>query len=88
MQLRCGDLLYGAICPECVLQGPKGAAKRLKDRLVERKDETSGDWGHQEGKRIGSLHVLIVRKAAALEEAESFPLAARQAAVRELREKR
>ena len=88
MQLRDGDLLYGTICPECVLRGPKGAARRLRDRLVERMDEAPDPWGRRGGRRIGSLHVLIALKAAALEEAESFPLAARQAAVRELRGKR
>jgi len=40
------------------------------------------------GKGIDSFRMLLARKVAALEDAESFPLEARQAAVRELREKR
>jgi hypothetical protein len=39
-------------------------------------------------KVIDSLQMLLARKVASLEDAESFPLDARQAAVRELREKR
>lgn len=87
MQLRDGDLLYGVLCPECVLQGPKGAARRLKDRSMEKAGELPYSSGRR-GKGIDSLQMLLARKVAALEDAESFPLEARQAAVSELREKR
>lgn len=89
MQLHEGGLLYGTICPECVLQGPKGAARRLKERFMARADEPSGAALLRGGRRrIDLLQVLMALKAAVLEGAESFPLEARQAAVRELREKR
>jgi hypothetical protein len=87
LQLREGDLLYGVLCPECVLLGPKGAARRLKDRLMEHADGPPYASGRR-GKAIDSYQMLLARKVAALEDAESFPLEARQAAVRELREKR
>jgi hypothetical protein len=87
LQLRDGDLLYGVLCPECVLQGPKGAARRLKDRLMEMAGRPSCPSGCR-GTEIDSFQKLLARKVAALEDAESFPLEARQAAVRELREKR
>jgi hypothetical protein len=88
MQLREGGLPFGTICPECVLQGPKGAARRLKDRFLARTGEPSGALPRGGRRRIDLLQVLMALKAAALEGAESFPLEARQAAVRELREKR
>jgi len=88
MQIRDKVLLYGTICPECVLRGPKGAAKRLNDRLLARMDEPSGALRRSGWKKIGRLQVLTALKVAALEETDSFPLEARQAAVRELREKR
>ncbi len=53
--------------------------------------EKAGEPPFASGRRrkgIDSLQMLLERKVAALEDAESFPLEARQAAVRELREKR
>jgi hypothetical protein len=85
MKLFDGDELEGEICPECVLIGPDGAAAKIRDRLgamrrfeneaVEGMERTS--WGRR-----------MERRARLLEETPSFPLAARQAAVRETRERR
>lgn len=54
---------------------------------MEKAEEPSYTSGCR-GKGLDSLQMLLARKVAALEDAESFPLEARQAAVRELREKR
>ncbi|PWB66391.1 MAG: hypothetical protein C3F14_04135 [Deltaproteobacteria bacterium] len=88
LQLRDGPLLFGAICPECVLHGPKGAAGRLRDRFFDRWGEPSAPHGRRNDRRIDSVRVWMALKAASLEAAGSFPLEARQAAVRALREKR
>ena len=53
--------------------------------------EHAGDPPYASGRRkkgIDTLQTLLARKVAALEDTESFPLEARQAAVREMREKR
>lgn len=88
MQLRDGPLLFGAICPECVLHGPKGAAGRLRDRFFDRSGEPAPSYGRRKDRRIGPVQVWMALKAASLEAAGPFPLEARQAAVRALREKR
>jgi uncharacterized protein CbrC (UPF0167 family) len=88
MRLKRGELPFGTICPECVLQGPKGAVGRLKARFLARPDEGPGALLLGGRGRIDLLQVLTALKAAALEGAESFPLEARQAAAREMREKR
>jgi hypothetical protein len=88
MQLRGGPLLFGAICPECVLHGPKGAAERLKERFFDRMGGPPASRGRRRDRRIGPVRAWIALKAASLEAAGSFPLEARQAAVRALREKR
>jgi hypothetical protein len=88
LQLRDGPLLFGAICPECVLHGPKGAAGKLRDRFFDRMGDPSVPCGRRKGRGIDPVQVWIALKAASLEAAGSFPLEARQAAVRALREKR
>jgi hypothetical protein len=88
LQLRDGPLLFGAICPECVLHGPKGAAGRLRNRFFDRTGDPSVPCGRRKGRGIDPVQVWIALKAASLEAAGSFPLEARQAAVRALREKR
>jgi hypothetical protein len=66
--------------------GPKGAAGKLKDRRMEHAGDAPYPSGHRK-KGIDALQTLLARKVAALEDTESFPLEARQAAVREMREK-
>jgi hypothetical protein len=88
MFLRCGAVPCGPICPECVLAGPRGARRRLIDRFRERVEEPEGASGLRKAERAGPYRVLTEVKAATLAESDSFPLAAREAAVRELREKR
>lgn len=85
MRLFEGDALDGEICPECVLIGPTGAAAKVRGRL--------GAMGRNEGtadepKGRTSWDRLLSRRARLLEETPSFSLAARQAAVRETRERR
>lgn len=77
--------MEGEICPECVLAGPAGAAAKVRDRLVAmRRSEGAPD----DPKGRTSWIRLLSRRARMLEETPSFPLAARQAAVRETRERR
>jgi hypothetical protein len=85
MKLFDGDESEGEICPECVLIGPIGAAAKLRGRV--------GAMGRTEGapdppnrRNVWARH--LSRRARLLEETPSFPLAARQAAVRETRERR
>jgi hypothetical protein len=85
MKLLDGDEVEGEICPECVLAGPAGAAAKVRGRL--------GAMGRNEGapdeeKERTSWVRLLSRRARLLEETPSFSLAARQAAVRETRERR
>ena len=85
MKLFDGDELEGEICPECVLAGPAGAAGKARERL--------GAMGRNEGapdepEGRTSWTLLLSRRAHLLEETPSFSLAARQAAVRETRERR
>jgi hypothetical protein len=85
MKLFDGDGLEGEICPECVLAGPAGAAGKVRERL--------GAMGRNEGAPEepggrASWVRLLERRARLLEATSSFPLAARQAAVRETRERR
>lgn len=58
----------------------------MKDRLREHADGLLYT-SERRGKGIRSFRMLLARKIAALEDTESFPLEARQAAARELREK-
>jgi hypothetical protein len=80
MRLISGASLEGDVCPECVLLGPSGAAAKVRERLA-----ASCAAG---GERDPSLFRLLSLRARLLEELESFPLAIRQAAVRETRERR
>jgi len=85
MKLFDGDELEGEICPECVLIGPTGAAAKVRARLGEM---DRNDGAPDEPKGRASWVRLLSRRARLLEEISSFPLAARQAAVRETRERR
>jgi hypothetical protein len=85
MKLFDGNELEGEICPECVLAGPAGAAGKVRERLEEmHRNEGAPD----EPKGRTSWVRLLSRRARLLEETRSFSLAARQAAVRETRERR
>ena len=85
MKLFDGNELEGEICPECVLAGPAGAAGKVRGRLgtMGRKDQSP----HEPKGRTAWVR-LLSRRARLLEETPSFSLAARQAAVRETRERR
>jgi len=85
MRLFQGGTLDGDICPDCVLAGPAGAAAKIRARLTALRKE-SGEGGG-ERKRV-SLVRLLSRRARLLDGTPSFSLAARQAAVRETRERR
>ena len=85
MRLFSGGTLEGEICPECVLAGPAGAARKVRERLA--------SVGRSRGAPVEEVeHAswvrLLDRRAHLLEETPSFSLAARQAAVRETRERR
>jgi hypothetical protein len=85
MKLFDRDELEGEICPECVLAGPAGAAGKVRGRLdpVDRSENAPDE----EGERT-QWGRLLSRRARLLEGTPSFSLAARQAAVRETRERR
>ena len=85
MRLFSGGTLEGEICPECVLAGPAGAARKVRERL-----EAAGWRGGAPVEKVqhASWVRLLDRRAHLLEETPSFSLAARQAAVRETRERR
>lgn len=85
MWLAAGDALHGEICPECILRGPLGAAKRLRERIGERRERPTE---RRKGRSAGEWAERLGDRARLLETMESFPLAARQAAVREMRERR
>jgi hypothetical protein len=85
MRLFHGDILDGDICPDCVLAGPAGAAAKVRERLAALRKESEYDGG---GRKRSPLVRRMERRARLLEETPSFPLAARQAAVRETRERR
>lgn len=88
LQLRDGTFLFGTICPDCILEGPNGAARRMEDRFRLRMERSPGALRRRGRKGIDPLRALISLKISALAGIRSFPLAAREAAVRELREKR
>lgn len=83
--LLSGGTLVGEICPECVLAGPAGAAGKVRERLA-----SLGRSGAAPGEGVerASWIRLLERRARLLEGTPSFSLAARQAAVRETRERR
>lgn len=80
IRLFSGEELVGDICPECVLVGPAGAAARVRALVAAR--------GGDPGEDRTSWETRMERRARLLEATASFPLAARQAAVRETRERR
>lgn len=83
MRLFSGGTLVGEICPECVLAGPAGAAGKVRALVAAR-------GGGEPGEAVerASWIRLLDRRARLLAETPSFSLAARQAAVRETRERR
>jgi hypothetical protein len=85
LRLFDGDEPEGEICPECVLNGPNRAAANIRGRL-----EAMGrnDGAPDDPMGRSSWARLLSRRARLLEETPSFSLAARQAAVRETRERR
>jgi len=83
--LAVGGLLHGEVCPECILRGPRGAAERLRKRIRER-EEPRPD--RRKGTPSEGWSGWMTGRARHLETMECFPLAARQAAVREMRETR
>jgi len=85
MKLFDGEKLEGEICPECVLNGPGGAAVKIRGRL-EAMGRNEGAPDQPKGR--ASWIRLLTCRARLLEETRSFSLAARQAAVRETRERR
>ena len=85
MKLFDGGELEGEICPECVLAGPAGAAGKVRKRLAS--VGRSGGEPVEEVERTSWVR-RMERRAHLLEETPSFSLAARQAAVRETRERR
>lgn len=85
MWLAAGDLLHGEICAECILRGPLATADRLRERIRERAE--TGFGGENRGAADEWVEWMNGR-VRLLESIGSFPLAARQAAVRELRERR
>ena len=85
MRLFDGDELEGEICPECVLIGPDGAAAKIRERL-EAMGRNDGATDEPRGRTSWARH--LGRRALLLEETPSFSLDARQAAVRETRERR
>lgn len=88
LALRLGDVFHAEICGECILKGPSGAAKVLRERIRGRESRSPGPLTHGEAGAVSSYRGWMERRAAALERTRAFPLPARQAAVRELREKR
>ena len=85
MKLFEGGDLEGEICPECVLAGPASAAAKVRKRLAS--VDRSGGAPVEELERVSWIR-LLDRRAHLLEETPSFSLDARQAAVRETRERR
>lgn len=85
MRLFSEGSLVGEICPECVLAGPAGAAGKVRGRIASM-DRRGHGMGEAEERT--SWVRGMERRARLLEETPSFSLAARQAAVRETRERR
>lgn len=85
MRLFSGGTLVGEICPECVLAGPAGAAGKVRALMAAR----GGDPGEEGmGEDPSAWESRMEERARLLEATSSFSLAARQAAVRETRERR
>ena len=88
MRISAGRSDLGPICPECILLGPAGSADRLRSRRIEITETSFLSPAGTGPADIRSWNDLLESKAAALGTLEAFPLAARQAAVRETRERR
>lgn len=88
MALAMGNSFRAEICGDCVLRGPAGAAKLLRERIRERESSSLGGLTRTRAGALRSWSGWMERRAAALEQSRAFPLEARQAALRELREKR
>ncbi|MCL5885170.1 MAG: hypothetical protein M1377_07540 [Deltaproteobacteria bacterium] len=80
--------ISGVICPECILQGPRGAARRMRVLLARRLACSPVLAGSPEQRDLETWQRWMSRKVEALESAGSFPMSARLAAVREMRETR
>lgn len=80
--------LHGEICPDCILRGPRGAAGCLKRLLADLREETSRLRSPSRKGKEGIWGRHILARLEILEGMESFSVEARQAALRELREKR
>jgi len=85
MRLFSEGALEGEICSECVLAGPAGAAGKVRGRIAS-VDQCGHGTGEAEERT--SWVRRMEHRARLLEETPSFSLAARQAAVRETRERR
>ncbi|RJP24702.1 MAG: hypothetical protein C4529_02355 [Deltaproteobacteria bacterium] len=85
MRLFSVGKLVGDICPECVLAGPAGAAAKVRAFAAGRRGDAGAGPG---GEDRTSWERRMEKRAQSLEGTASFPLAARQAAVRETRERR
>jgi uncharacterized protein CbrC (UPF0167 family) len=83
LRLFDGRNLDGDICPDCVLLGPAGAAETVRRRISSFEEDR-----HASAEAGSSLVRKMERRVGLLERTPSFPLAARQAAVRETRERR
>lgn len=83
--LTVGGVPHGEICPACILSGPRGAAERLRERIREREEHRPG---RRKGDPSGGWSGWMAGRALLLETMEGFPMGARQAAVREMRETR
>ncbi len=88
MWLSDGRRLHGEICPDCILRGPRGAADSLARLLADMREGISGTRKPSGKGAEGAWERHVLRRLAILEGMESFSLEARQAALRELREKR
>jgi len=85
MWLVAGDLLHGEVCADCILRGPLGAADRLRERIRERAET---EYGGENRIAAAEWAEWMNGRIRLLESIGWFPLAVRQAAVRELRERR
>jgi hypothetical protein len=80
-----GDRYHGELCPGCILSGPRGAAERLRTRIRARERMRLGRMMEASFEEWSEW---MYGRARLLESMEYFPLAARQAAIREMRETR
>lgn len=90
VRLRLSDPsgISGVICPDCVLQGPRGAARRMRDLLMKRMASAPVPAGGSSRRDLEAWERWMSRKIGTLSRASSFPMPARLAAARELRSTR